>query len=190
MFAARRPGGERLFPEIAPGRELQEWFDAGARQRDDMLARKPPLRRSGGRRRDEPVRQAGEIFPRLQDKEPGFLVSENILPELRPEGREALVDRGEPRFDLVAKAGAGARESDMVALQHPGLLVVEAKRLAFRLQGVDPIVERPVEKDVVAMPREPRGDLALDRLDFVVAVGRGEIEKDGRHSAQRSAAAL
>ena len=188
MLAARRPGGEGLFAQVAPRRELQERFDARARERDDVLARKPAIGRRAGRRGDEPVRQAGEIVGRLQNEEPGLLVGEDVLPELSPQRRQALVDRGEPRLDVVGEAGAGAREGDMIALEHPGLLGVEAERVALRLQGVDPVIKRPVEKDVVAMPGEPRRDLALDRLDFVVAVGRGEIEEDGRHSVERAAA--
>jgi hypothetical protein len=38
LVAARDPGAERLLAQIAAGGELQERLDAGARQRDDVLA--------------------------------------------------------------------------------------------------------------------------------------------------------
>ncbi len=78
----------------------------------------------------------------------------------------------------------------MVALEHAGLLEIKAERFPLRPQGVDPIIERPVEVNVVAMPRQQRRHLALDRLDRIVAVGRGEIEEDRRHPIERAPAAF
>ena len=40
------------------------------------------------------------------------------------------------------------------------------------------------------MARENRRDVALDRLQFVVGVGAGEIEEDARHLVERAPAAL
>ena len=140
MLAAARPGGERLFAQVAPRRKLQERFHARTRQRDGVLARKPAVGRRAGGGGDEPVRQTLEIVGRLQDEEIGLLVVEDILPELRPESRQALPDRGKPRLDVVGEAGAGAREGEMIALQHPGMLEIKAKRLAPRLEGGDAII--------------------------------------------------
>ena len=155
-----------------------------------MLAGKP---RSAAARAEaatsqsgRPSRSSGVSRTRSQD----FSSASTCWPNSAPSVARRSLIAASRALTSSPRAAPAREKSDVIALQHPRLLGVEAEQFALRLQGGGPVGERLVEKNVVAMPRQSRRDLALDRLDLVVRVRRGEIEKDGRHIAQAPAAAL
>ena len=81
LVAARDPGAERLFAQVAARGELQERLDARARQRDDVLAGHAALGRRRARRRAHEVRQAGEVLLALERQRVVLLVGEHVLAE-------------------------------------------------------------------------------------------------------------
>ena len=136
ILAARGPGAEGFFAQIAPRRELQERLDAGARKRDAIFARMAALGRRARGAFDEKIRQALEIA-RVQEQQEGFFVGQHILAELRAKARQPLGDLGEARLLLRRKPRAGAREVSMVAFEHARLLFIQTELFFTGLQRFD-----------------------------------------------------
>ena len=86
--------------------------------------------------------------------------------------------------------GAGAGEIEMIALEHARLLGRKPEPLLIGLQGVDALEQRIVQIGFAAMTRQDRSDLALDRLNLVIARGAGEIEEDAGDLVEAPPAAL
>ena len=189
VFAPRRPGAKGALAQIAAGRELQERLDARSRQGDRVLAGMAAVGGDARGAGDEKIRQAVEIG-RVQEQEPVFFVREHILAELSGERRQPLGDRGQPRLGFGRGGRAGAGEIEMIALEHARLLGREPELRLLRLKRVDAREQSLVQIGVAAMARENRRDFALDRLQFVIGVGAGEIEKDARHFVEPAPAAL
>ena len=189
VFAARGPGAKGGLAQIAPRRELQERLDARSRQSDGVFAGMAAI--GGGARGagDEEIRQAVEIGLGEQH-EPVFFVLEHILPELSAERRQPLGDRGETRLGLRRQTRAGAGEIEMIALEHARLFGRKPEFVSLRLQSVDALEQRVVEIGLVAMAREDRRDLALDRLQFIIGRRACEIEEDTSHPLEAAPAAL
>ena len=87
-------------------------------------------------------------------------------------------------------AGAGADEIEMIASKRPRLLGRKPERGLVRLERVDALEQRLVQIGVAVMAGEDRGDGALDRLQFVVRCGAGEVEENARDPVERTPAAL
>ena len=189
FLAPRCPGAKGFLAQIAPGRELQERFDARARQGDGVFARMAALDRDARGALRKEIRQAVEIALGEQHQ-PVFFVRQHILAELGAERRQPLADRGEAVLGFGREACASAGEIEMITLEHTRLFGRKPERVLARLQGVDAPEQGIVQIDVAAMAREDRGDLAFDRLDLVIARGAGEIEEDARHFVARLPAAL
>ena len=189
FLAPRCPGAKGFLAQIAPGRELQERFDARARQGDGVFARMAALDRDARGALRKEIRQAVEIALGEQHQ-PVFFVRQHILAELGAERRQPLADRGEAVLGFGREACASAGEIEMITLEHARLFGRKPERVLARLQGVDAPEQGIVQIDVAAMAREDRGDLAFDRLDLVIARGAGEIEEDARHFVARLPAAL
>ena len=66
--------------------------------------------------------QTGEIGFAFENERIGLLVREHVLGELRPEGRQALGDGGDPRLRFGFEARACPREDGVIAIEHAGLL--------------------------------------------------------------------
>ena len=190
VLAAPRPCLEGLLAEVAPRRELQEGLDARARQRDDVLAGNAAIGRRLRRRRAERLGQAGEIGLAVEDEHVGLLVGEHVLAEQCAERGEALVDRREPLLAGGVETRAGAHEIGVVAVEHAELLGVEPERRAPLPERLDPAEERLVEGDLVAVARQCRGDVALDRLERVIGIGAGQVEEHRHHLIEAKPALL
>ena len=134
--------------------------------------------------------QAGEVVLGFEHQGIGLLVGEHVLAECGAERRQPLADRGEPLLVRGVEAGAGAAEGHVVALQHARLLGREAELAAALPQRLDAGEEAGMELDAVAVRREARRHLALDRLDGVVGVGAGEAMEHRGDVRQRPPAAL
>ena len=113
VVAAGDPGAERLLAQIAARRELQERLDAGARQRDDVLAGHAALFGGGGRGLAQEIGQAGEIGLAVQLHRVGLLVGQHVLAERRAERRQPLDDRGEALL-LVRRRAPRPRGGNLV----------------------------------------------------------------------------
>ena len=96
VVAARDPGAERLLAQIAARGELQERLDAGARERDDVLAGHAALGGGRARRRAHEIGQAGEVVLALEHQRVVLLVGQHVLAEGRAERGQPLGDLGEP----------------------------------------------------------------------------------------------
>ena len=78
----------------------------------------------------------------------------------------------------------------MIAVEHARLLGRKPELVFFGLQGVDAREQRLVQIGVVAMARQDRRDVALDRLQLVIGRRAGEVEEDGGDTVEAAAAAL
>ena len=78
----------------------------------------------------------------------------------------------------------------MIALKHALLFGRKPELALAGLERVDAPEQGVVQIGVAAVARENRRDVALDRLQFVICVGAGEIEKDARHFVEAAPAAL
>ena len=154
------------------------------------MPRQPAFGRARRRGVEQRIRQTGAISGVSSASTIGVLVGQHILAELRAEGGEALVDLGEPRFGVRREPRAVAHERDVIERQRARLLGIEAQAVARRPQRLDAREQRIVEINFAAGARQNRRDVALDRLQRVVAVGAGEIEKHRRDAIERRAAAL
>ncbi len=119
-----------------------------------------------------------------------MLVGEHVLAERGAERRQPSGDLRKSRPRLGVEARALAAEGDVVALQHPHLLGIEAERNAPREQVVHPAEQRLVQIKPTPMPGEQRRDLALDRLQGITCFGARQHMEDGGDLGQGSAAAL
>ena len=175
-------------------RRLENCRNGSMLERDSVMPRCAGMPRSAASRpRDgeQRVGQAGEILRRLQRQHIGLFIGQNVLAELRAERREALVDLREPRLGFGRKPRAIAHEGDMIELRERAPVRRSSPRLSRRrIERVDAAKQRLVEIDFAAEPRKHRRHVALDRLDRVVAVGAGEIEKHRRDPVELRAAAL
>ncbi len=189
VFAARGPGAKSVFAQVPSRRELQERLDARPRQRNGILARMAALGGDARGARDEKIRQAVEIGL-VQQHEPRFFVRQHILPELSAKRRQPLGDRGEARLGLRRQARAGAGEIEMIALEHARLFGRKPEPVSFRLQSVNAREQRIVQEGLVAMARQDRRDIALDRLQFIIGRRACEIEEDVFHLLEVAPAAL
>ncbi len=187
VLAAHRPRLEGAFAEVAPRRELQERFDGGARQGDDVLAGVAARLGRAGCGIDQRLRQAVEIVGAVEHQLPSLLIREKVLAELGPERRKTLVDRCKACLVLGRQCTAGAGEADMVSLQHAGLLRRQAELVATPPQVVDAAKQLRVEVDRGGMTRQHRRDGHLDGLELVGGVGAGQVEEDGGDAVQRFA---
>ncbi len=176
VLAARAPGAEGGFAQIPAGGELQERLDARSRQRHGVAAGMAALGRKPRRARDPKVRKPVEVAL-VEPHRPGPLVRQHVLAEGGRKRGEPFADCGEPGFRFGRQSGAGAGEVEMRAGKGARLLGREAERRLVRLQGVDPSEQRIVQVGVAGVAREDRGDGALDRFEFVVRLGPGQIEK-------------
>src|SRR5882757_11132435 len=120
-LTARGPGAKGVLAEVAPGRELQEWFDARATERYREMFRVAALGGDARCARNIKVRQANEVLL-VQEHEPALFVRQHVLSELRGKRRQPLGDRGQSRLGLSRGARAGAGEIEMIALEHARLL--------------------------------------------------------------------
>ena len=160
--------------------------------RDSVTAYLPGWPRSAAIARgagDEKIRQAVEIVL-VEQHEPVFFVRQHILPELSAKRRQPLGDRGEARLGLRRQPRAGAGEIEMIALEHARLFGRKPEFVSFRLQSVNALEQRVVQIGLVAMARQDRRDVALDRLQFIIGRRACEIEEDTSHLLEAAPAAL
>src|SRR5271170_7871539 len=78
----------------------------------------------------------------------------------------------------------------MIALEHARLFGGKTEPVLFRLERVDALEQRLVQISLVAMAGENGRDLALDRLQFIIGRGAGQIEEDAADAIEAAAAAL
>ena len=147
------------------------------------------LGRRARRALDEKIRQALKIA-RVQEQQEGFFVGQHILAELRAKARQPLGDLGEARLLLRRKPRAGAREISMIAFEHARLFFIQAELFFIGLQRFDAGEQRFVEIGLAVMARQDRRHFALDRLQFVIARGAGEVEEDAGDLVEAAPAAL
>ena len=134
VLAARRPGAKGVLPQVAPRRELQERLDARARQRDGIFAGMTALGGEPRGARDEEIRQAVEIAF-VEQHQPGLFVRQHVLAERGAEARQPFADRRQARLGLRRRAGAGAGEIEMIALEHPRLFGGKPELVRIGLQA-------------------------------------------------------
>ena len=120
-------GAERLFPEIAPGGELQERLDTGARERDHGFAGHAALFGGVAGGGADKLREPREIGLAVQHQGVVALVGDDILAEGGAEGGEPLADGAEAGPGGVIQMRAGPAEGDVIALEHPVLLGGEVR---------------------------------------------------------------
>ena len=130
----------------------------------------------GTRRGAGEVGQAGEVAF-LQHQRVGFLVGQHVLAELGAEARQPLVDGRQPVLGRLVERSAGPHEAGVIAVEHAGLLGGQTERITLAVKLGDAGVERPVEIECVAMARQERRNIPLDRLDGVGGVGPGQHEE-------------
>ena len=177
--AAHDPGVERLLAQIAPGGILQERLDAGARQRDGVLALVAALARRLRRGRPHRFGQTGKVRLALQHQHERLLVGQQVLAEVRAEHGHARGNRRQPLLGAGREAGAGLDEGAVIALQHAALLLAQARLLALLEQGIDTGKQRLVLVDAHPVLGEARRHRPLDGLDLLVGVGGGQVEEHG-----------
>jgi hypothetical protein len=178
MLPAREPCAPRRLAQIAPLRELQERLDAGAQERDDMLAFEPALRGRFRRGAHEKIRQPREIVLALQHEHVGLFIGQHILAEGRAECRQPLVDFGKPLLLVRPEIGAAPHKACVIAFEHARFLLRKIELVAPLEQFADAVEQFFVQHDLVAVPRHDRRDVALDLLERVVGVGGGQIVED------------
>ncbi len=152
VVAARDPRPERLLAQLAPGGELQERLDAGAAERDRILALQAALLRGPARGGAGEIRQSGEIVL-AKRHHVGLFVRQHVLAEGRAETGEAIPDLLQPLLGGRIKSRARAAEQRVVALQHARLLGGESGARGF-VKRVEPGEQRRVEMDLVPVPGE------------------------------------
>ena len=103
---------------------MQERLDRRSRQGDGIFARVVAFVGGHARRRTGKIGQPGEIAL-FQHHCEGFLVGQHILPELRAETCQPLVNSRETLLRGFFQRGTGAHETGMITLQNTGLLGVE-----------------------------------------------------------------
>jgi hypothetical protein len=163
--------------------------DAGARQRDGIFAGTPAFGGDAGRARDEEVRQAVEVVP-VERHQPGLFVRQHVLAKLCGKRRQPFGDCGEARLGLRLEPGAGAGEIEMIAGEHARLFGRKPEAAPFGVQRVDAPEQRVVQIGLVAMARQDRRHLPLDRLQFVIGRRARQIEEDAPHLVEAAPAAL
>src|SRR5690606_431943 len=99
------PCVERLLPQIPALRKGQEGLDDRARQRHDVAVLVAAVTRSRGHGIAEEGRKAGEFGFAGKMKLPALLIRQHVLPKLRSETRELLVDRGKPLLFRLGQPG-------------------------------------------------------------------------------------
>ncbi len=189
VLAARAPCAEGGLAQIPAGRELQERLDARSRERDDVAAGMAALGREPRGACDQEARKPVEVAL-VEPHSPGPFVRQHVLAEGGRQRGEPFADRGEARLGFRREPGAGAGEVEVSARKRARLLGREPERRLVRVQGVDPPEQRVVQIGVARVAREDRGDGALDRLEFVVRLGAGEIEEQLGDPVERPPAPL
>ena len=128
IVAAADEGAKDLLAQIAALRELQERFDAGARQRDNAAV-ETALLRFGLHRLAHEIGQAGKLGFAFEREGESLLVGQHVLAEVGAQRREAFDDFGKALLRRAVEGGAGAAKGGVIALQHALLLGVEAERI-------------------------------------------------------------
>ena len=112
------------------------------REGDDPLALEPAVggRLGGGRQLalGESV-QLGDV---VEDDGEIVRVAQEILLECGREGRQALVEGGQPLLRGVVEPGAGVRHLAEPPLHEVALLGIEVEVVELLVEGLDPPVER------------------------------------------------
>ena len=78
----------------------------------------------------------------------------------------------------------------MIAAKHARLFGRKPELVLARFKRVDALEQSLVQIGLAAMAREYRRDVALDRLQFVIGVGAGQVEKNVSHFVEAASAAL
>ena len=152
-----------LLAQVAARRKREERIDGRAGVDDGPLAGELALVGGGLVGRDECRRQAGEIGLAVEH-DPGVLVGEHLVGEVRERAGELLVDLRELLLLRGTQLGALPHEAVVGPLREPLLLGREAggrHRVPDRRDaGEQPLVER----DLVVSGSEDRRQLAVERL--------------------------
>ena len=160
--------------------------------RDRVTAYLPGWPRSAAMRAALVVKKSGR--PSRSDlsrsRSQSFSSASTFWPNSSRKRRQPLGDRGQPRLGFGRGGRAGAGEIEMIALEHARLLRREPELRLLRFKRVDAREQSLVQVGFAAMAREHRRNFALDRLQFVIGVGAGQIEKNTRHSVEPAPAAL
>ena len=178
FFAARDVGFVGLLPEIAAFRKLKEGLDAGARQGDDIFARKAAIARGLRRRLPDKLGEALQVFSGLQHELEGLFRRKDILRKRRMKFSETGSDFRHARFSGFIEERARADKPPVIFLEETPLLGREAQRIGRLVERLDPRKKLRVGQDGHAMLAQHGRDLALDFLPLVIRVGGGKIEEN------------
>jgi len=131
-----------------------------------------------------------EVGFALEPEHALLLVGEHVLAEARVEGREPLVDLGQPSLVVRRERRALAYEPPIDDLREPLLLRGEAARLAGLMDGADACEERLVLNDLVAQLRELRRRPGLHLADLRTRHRRRIDPEQPPRAIERGAARL
>ena len=111
-------------------------------------------------------------------------------PKQGAEACEPFVDVRQAGLAIRRELRPGPDEALPVPLEHPQGLRVEAKQVASPIEGVDAGKQRGVHRDPRGVPRQPAGNLGLERLDDIVGVRPGAVPEERGDAGQRLAGLL
>ena len=191
VLAALAAAGERgphdALAEAAVLERRQGRLPARVQQRDDVAAFQVARlrRRDGGR--DLALGEPRQLVARLDHHGRGVHLVEHVLGEPARQRRQPGVDGLHALLLGVGEPRPGPHEVDVVLLDEPPRLVVEAERVALLVQRLDPREQAGVEQHAVGVGGQTGRHLVANRVDGVVGVGAGEREERRRDAVQQLA---
>ena len=175
MFSPRHPGQVCRPPQVAPGREGQEWFDRRPRQ-GDRIALDPQLRCGLPRALACETGQAIEVTL-AQIQVPGALVMHHVLAEFCVQRGEALGGFAKPHLRRNIESGSVSHEAEMPPLKQPQCVRRQPKAVPTLVQIVDTSEQRWIERDSGRVACQPGREVAFDRLQFAGAQACDQIRE-------------
>ncbi len=110
---------------------------------------------------------------------------QQVLPELLRKLGELSIDLPQLLLGRVVEVGAGADELLVALVEEATLLGVELQRVRLVVDDLHACEQVSVERDVVAVGRQLRSDLARHLSSRIVRMCRVDREEDARHPIER-----
>ena len=183
-------GGLEHPPAQVPVAQLRQHRLAGRQEQRQQVALDTAVRGSGGRGRELLVVQPVEV-PGVGDLHRGGLGGQlQVLAERGRQRRELLVQLGEPGATGLVELRSGQHEVQVIALDQPHGLGVEAGVVPGRVHRIDAGEQRRIQVDRIGVRRLQRGDLPLDLAQPRGGHRRGEVAEHVLRPRQQPARPL
>ena len=188
--AARQRGFQYALAQLAIPQARQRRLSARIEQRQYEAAGQIPRFGFVFRRGDERLVQSGQFFPAVDDDSHFVDFAQHVLAEAGLQHSEPRIDIPQLRLLLFAQRRSRPDEIDVGSLEQAMGFRIQAQFVPAFIQTRNAREQVPIQQNRIAMRREFRRQLLLQRLNVIVGMGARQGEKDRSHAVEQLPAQL